>query len=58
MMAAPMRGPTAPREQQPFITVPAVAGHVVLFESWLRHEVPASTITQDRVSISFNYHLL
>ncbi len=58
MMAAPMRGATAPREQQPYITVPAVAGHVVLFESWLRHEVPASTITQDRVSISFNYHLL
>lgn len=58
MMAAPMRGPSAPREQQPYITVPAVAGHVVLFESWLRHEVPASTIAQDRVSISFNYHLM
>lgn len=30
-------------------------GYVVLFESWLKHEVPASEITKDRVSISFNY---
>lgn len=58
LMAAPMRSHVAPREQQPFITVSAEAGHVILFESWLRHEVPASTITQERVSISFNYHLL
>lgn len=58
LMAAPMRRADAPREQQPFITVPAKAGSVILFESWLRHEVPASTIAETRVSISFNYHLI
>jgi len=58
LMAAPQRSQLAPREHQPFITVPAQAGHVILFESWLRHEVPTSMIAQERVSISFNYHLL
>jgi uncharacterized protein (TIGR02466 family) len=29
---------------------------VVLFESWLRHEVAANQAEEDRVSISFNYH--
>ncbi len=58
LMAAPMRAATSPREMQPFITIPAQAGHVILFESWLRHEVPSSMIAQERVSISFNYHLL
>ena len=58
LMAAPLRAADAPREMQPFITVPAEAGTVILFESWLRHEVPPSTIAQERVSISFNYHLL
>lgn len=30
-------------------------GQIVLFESWLRHEVPAHTGKQERISISFNY---
>ena len=30
-------------------------GHVVLFESWLRHEVPANESNKERISISFNY---
>jgi len=58
LMAAPMRAPEAPTPLQPFITVPALAGHVILFESWLKHEVAVSTITKPRVSISFNYHLV
>lgn len=56
LMAAPMRSPNAPQAMQPHITLPAVAGQVILFESWLRHEVPTSLIAQERVSISFNYH--
>jgi uncharacterized protein (TIGR02466 family) len=31
-------------------------GDVVLFESWLRHEVPANTAQAQRVSISFNFN--
>jgi len=31
-------------------------GHVVLFESWLRHEVPPNPSKGERVSVSFNYN--
>ena len=41
--------------EQCFVTVPARAGHLILFESWLRHEVPAQPIQQTRISVSFNY---
>lgn len=33
----------------------ALPGDLILFESWLRHEVPLNNSTQPRVSISFNY---
>jgi uncharacterized protein (TIGR02466 family) len=36
--------------------IPAAAGNVVLFESWLRHEVPPNPVAAERVSISFNYN--
>jgi uncharacterized protein (TIGR02466 family) len=36
--------------------MPATAGHVFLFESWLRHEVPANPVNAERVSVSFNYN--
>ncbi len=54
-MAAPPKLPTARRENQVHITYPAEAGNVILFESWLRHEVPANRVDADRISISFNY---
>jgi uncharacterized protein (TIGR02466 family) len=34
----------------------AEAGKVILFESWLRHEVGANEAKSDRVSVSFNYN--
>ena len=55
-MAAPPRRPDCSAEQRPWVTVPATAGKVVLFESWLRHEVPPNPAAVERVSISFNYH--
>lgn len=55
-MAAPPRLATARPENQPFVTYPAEAGNVILFESWLRHEVPPSPVKTDRISISFNYN--
>lgn len=54
-MAAPPRRPDAPVELQPWHTVAAKTGQVVLFESWLRHEVPANPVGSERISISFNY---
>lgn len=55
MAAPPKRAKPAKRNRQ-IATYPARAGHVVLFESWLRHEVPASPQSDDRISISFNYN--
>lgn len=54
-MAAPPRTAGAREENRPWVTVPAVAGHLVLFESWLRHEVAPNPCAAERVSISFNY---
>ena len=55
-MAAPPRRADARAELRPWFTLPAVAGRVVLFESWLRHEVPPNPADAQRVSISFNYN--
>lgn len=55
-MAAPPRRRDAAPELQPWHTVAARAGQVVLFESWLRHEVVANPASTERVSISFNYN--
>jgi uncharacterized protein (TIGR02466 family) len=38
------------------VEYPVAAGNVILFESWLRHEVSANPVAEDRVSISFNYN--
>jgi len=56
MMAAPPRKTDASQENKPWITVPAVAGEVVLFESWLRHEVVPNPVVAERISVSFNYN--
>jgi uncharacterized protein (TIGR02466 family) len=47
MMVAPPR--------RSHVSVPAKAGDVILFESWLRHEVPPARYAGERISISFNY---
>jgi uncharacterized protein (TIGR02466 family) len=54
-MAAPPRRADACPDNRPWVTVPAEAGKLVLFESWLRHEVPPNPVAAERVSISFNY---
>ena len=56
MMAAPVRQKTARRELQSFVYVQPKVGDVLLWESWLRHEVPMNMIEEDRVSVSFNYN--
>jgi len=54
-MAAPPRRRRAPRAQRPWVSFPARVGELLLFESWLRHEVAPHAGTRERVSISFNY---
>ena len=55
-MAAPPRRADARRENRPWVTVPAEAGKLVLFESWLRHEVAPNPVAAERISVSFNYN--
>lgn len=54
MAAPPKRDDIPPRERLHYSVKPK-AGEVVLFESWLRHEVPPSFTVQERISVSFNY---
>jgi uncharacterized protein (TIGR02466 family) len=55
LMHSPPRKTRARAENRSFVEVPARPGTLVLFESWLRHEVPLHTGRAPRVSISFNY---
>ena len=55
MMAAPTRRTDAPKELQPFVTVQPKPGLLLLWESWLRHEVLPGAGRDERLSISFNF---
>lgn len=55
MMAAPVRTRDAREEMRSFVYVTPAVGDVVLWESWLRHEVPMNQSEDDRISVSFNY---
>jgi uncharacterized protein (TIGR02466 family) len=55
MMAAPNRKADAPEEAQTFVYVAPEPGTILMWESWLRHEVPANGARSERVSVSFNY---
>ena len=55
MMAAPTRSPDAPEGLRPFVTVHPRPGQLLLWESWLRHEVLPGTGRSERLSVSFNF---
>ncbi|MFO0203348.1 MAG: TIGR02466 family protein [Alphaproteobacteria bacterium] len=55
MMAAPPRLEDAPEDERTFVYVTPKAGDVLMWESYLRHEVVANAARKSRVSISFNY---
>jgi uncharacterized protein (TIGR02466 family) len=55
MMAAPPRKPDAPDELRSFVSVRPRPGLLLLWESWLRHEVLPGTGRGERLSISFNF---
>jgi uncharacterized protein (TIGR02466 family) len=54
-MASPPRLAGADERNQRFVEIKPQAGHLVMFESWMRHEVPQNWTDTERVSISFNY---
>jgi uncharacterized protein (TIGR02466 family) len=55
MMAAPTRKPKAKAENRQFAYIAPQPGTVLLWESWLRHEVPLNEAEEERISVSFNY---
>lgn len=55
MMAAPPKRTRAAQENRQFVYLQPKAGTLLLWESWLRHEVPQSTAKGMRISVSFNY---
>ena len=55
MMAAPTRAAHAPEQLQPFVRVEPRPGLLLMWESWLRHEVLPGSGKGERLSISFNF---
>lgn len=54
MAAPPLRGRAKPQSLR-FVEVLPKPGTVLLWEGWLRHEVPMSRAKSRRISVSFNY---
>lgn len=55
MMARPGVAADAPEAEQSFVYLSPAAGTILMWESWLRHEVPINSARSERISISFNY---
>lgn len=55
MMAAPPRRADAAEGARSFVYLHPEAGAVLMWESWLRHEVTPHRGKGERISISFNY---
>ena len=55
MMASPPRKASANWKHKPYIEFAPTPGEFILFESWMKHEVPPHRGDKPRVSISFNY---
>ncbi|HUH23128.1 MAG TPA: TIGR02466 family protein [Brevundimonas sp.] len=55
MMARPGLTAEATEAEKPFVYLKPASGTILMWESWLRHEVPANRAEEQRISISFNY---
>lgn len=56
-MNAPLRNKSKYFSEGLYQSIAPLPGSFVLFESWLRHEVPPNRSARPRISISFNYSL-
>lgn len=54
-MGSPPRHSKARVENQRFHDFKPSPGDLILFESWLKHEVPQNHSAKERISVSFNY---
>lgn len=57
-MGSPPRKSNAKLANRHFYEFSPQEGDLVLFESWLKHEVTPNQSSQNRISVSFNYHWL
>ena len=55
MMSAPPRDKDAAEELQSFVSIEPRPGLLLMWESWLRHEVLAGRGRGERLSVSFNF---
>lgn len=55
MMAAPPRKARASAQNRTFVSIEPKPGSLLLWESYLRHEVPVNNANTERISVSFNY---
>ncbi len=55
MMAAPTPLEDCDPDRRRFVHVAPKPGDVLLWEGWLRHEVPPNRADEERISVSFNY---
>ena len=55
MMARPAVRADAPQAERPFVYLAPAEGTILMWESWLRHEVPPNGAKSERVSIRCNY---
>lgn len=55
MMAAPPRKAKASGLNRTFVSIEPRPGTLLLWESYLRHEVPVNRARSERISVSFNY---
>jgi uncharacterized protein (TIGR02466 family) len=58
MMAAPQLTKDAPETMKRFFYLQPRPGDIVIWESWLRHEVMTSQNEEARITVSFNYTLV
>ncbi|MBR9834774.1 MAG: hypothetical protein GYB42_06205 [Alphaproteobacteria bacterium] len=58
MMAAPQLTKDAPETVKRFFYLQPRPGDIVIWESWLRHEVMTSQNEEARITVSFNYTLV
>jgi uncharacterized protein (TIGR02466 family) len=56
MMASPPRRSSGRAANRPWVVFEARTAQLLLFESWLRHEVPPNPGAGERISVSFNYN--
>ncbi len=55
LMARPAIRSAAKPELKNYITLNPQPGQIIMFESWLKHEVPSHHELKPRISVSFNY---